>query len=55
MVDSTPQIHPLAGDPRRGASDCSVVHGTGYHLVGDVEPPLGEEFLDVAIARVKRR
>jgi len=38
VVDGTPEIHPLAGDPP-------------HRFVGDVEPSFGQELLDIAIAQ----
>ena len=56
----------FAAHSRRDASDCSAVDGTGVAsrdrrsefqyptpdgFIGDVEPPLGEELLDIAITQ----
>ena len=38
MVDGTPEIHPLAGDPP-------------HRFVGDVEPSFGQELLGIEIAQ----
>src|SRR5258707_1969197 len=70
MVDGTPQVHMLAGDPHdhfvempsvarswaappQIASDhrSEFEHPTANALVGDVEPTLGKQLLDIAIAQ----
>jgi hypothetical protein len=40
---------------RRANDRYEFQYPTPYRLVGDVEPPLGEEFLDVAIAQRESR
>src|SRR5712672_1633538 len=46
MVDGTPQVHMLASDHRS-----EFEHPTANALVGDVEPTLGKQLLDIAIAQ----
>ena len=69
VVDGTPEVHPLAGDPnnhlvqlppiaRAGTAPpqppcdhrSELQHPAPDGLVGDVEPSLGEEILDVSVA-----
>ena len=70
MVDGTPEIYPLAGDPDHHLIQVPSIarpetappqpsrdhrsefqHPAPDGFIGDVEAPLGEEFLDVAIAQ----
>jgi hypothetical protein len=69
VVDGTPEIHPLAGDPhhhlvqmpaiarpRATLAQPSRDRGTElqrppHRFVGNVEPSLGQQLLDVAVAQ----
>jgi hypothetical protein len=70
VIDGTPQIHPLAGDPHHNLVEMPAIarpratptqpscdrgtelpHPAPYGLLGDVEPALGQQLLDVAIAQ----
>ena len=70
MIDGTPQIHPLAGDPHHHLVEMPAIarpratptqplcdrgtelpHPAPYGFLGDVEPALGQQLLDVAIAQ----
>jgi len=70
VIDSTPKVHPLAGDPHYHLVQMPSIarprtmplqpprdhrseleHPAPYRFVGNVEPTLGEEVLNVSIAQ----
>jgi hypothetical protein len=52
VVDGTPEIHSLAGDPNDHLvpQRSELQYPAPDGLVGDVEPSLGKEILDVSVA-----
>ena len=70
MLDGTPEVHPLAGDPHHYRVEMSTIarpratltqtsrdHGTEfqhpapYRFIGDIEPALGQQVLDIAVVQ----
>jgi hypothetical protein len=70
VIDGTPKVHPLAGDPHHHLVQMPVIagpraspaqllgdhrpklqHPTSHRLIRQVEPALGEQLLDVAVAQ----